>query len=162
MRKLLIGVGVVLIIAAVAYASGSLNGFTRSFTESRKSVLEGHQGIPSCDTETGLANARAAIDNSPLLKKNAISALAISSPKTISSSEDRVECEGDVLLSDVRKGPISYSFTKDPAIGAGFFVRAKKSILTSCNTIDRRPLHLSSPPSRISGSGPWPNPSSAA
>jgi hypothetical protein len=125
MRKLLIGVGVVLIIAAVAYASGSLNGFTRSFTESRKSALEGHPALPSCDTETGLAYAREAIGNSPLLKRNGAYALMISSPKTSASSEDRVECEGDVLLSDVRKGPISYSFTKDPAIGAGFFVRAK-------------------------------------
>jgi hypothetical protein len=77
MRKLWIGSGVAMVVAIAAYASGFVTAFTRSFAESRRSVLEHHPGIPSCDTETGLVNAKAAIDNSPLLKTNGITALAI-------------------------------------------------------------------------------------
>jgi hypothetical protein len=125
MRRLWIGLGVVLVVAVTAYASGFATAFTRSFAESRKAVLEHHPGIPSCDTETGLANAKAAMDNSPLLKTSGISTLAIRSAKTSSSSESRVECEGEVILSSSQKGPISYSFTKDPSVNAPFLVQAK-------------------------------------
>jgi hypothetical protein len=72
-----------------------------------------------------LANAKAAMDNSPVLKKSGISTLAIRSAKTSSSSESRVECEGDVILSSSQKGPISYSFTKDPSVNVPFLVWAK-------------------------------------
>jgi hypothetical protein len=125
MRRLWIGLGVVLVVAAAAYASGFATAFTRSFAESRKAVLEHHPGIPSCDTETGLANAKAAMDNSPALKSSGISVLAIRSAKTSSSSESRVECEGEVILSSSQKGPISYSFTKDSSVNVPFLVWAK-------------------------------------
>jgi hypothetical protein len=140
MRKLLIGLGAVLIVAAAAYASGSIDAFTRSFTESRKSVLEGHQGIPSCDTETGMANARAAIDNSPLFKKNGISALAISGAKTSLSSENRVECEGEVILSNSLKGQ-SLTASQKTLRSTRPSSCTPKSILISYNIIDHTPRH---------------------
>ena len=87
--------------------------------------MEHHPGLPSCDTETGLANAKAAMDNSPLLKTNGVSTLAIRNVKTSSSSETRVDCEGEVILSSSRKGPISYSFIKDPTVNEPFLVQAK-------------------------------------
>jgi hypothetical protein len=72
-----------------------------------------------------LLNAKAAMDNSPLLKTNGISTLAIRNAKTSSPSESRVDCEGEVILSSSRKGPISYSFIKDPTVNAPFLAQAK-------------------------------------
>src|ERR1700683_5581731 len=125
MRKLWIGLGVMLVIAVAADASWFMTDFARSFSESRKAVLEHHPGLPSCDTETGLLNAKAAMDNSPLLKTNGVSAIAIRNDKTSESSESRVDCEGEVILSSARKGLISYSFIKDPTVNAPFLVQAK-------------------------------------
>jgi hypothetical protein len=125
MRKGWIIVGVALVAVGVGWTSGFFQGFTRAFWESRQAVLEGHQGLPSCETETGLANAKAAINAAPLLKQFGITALGISDVKTSSTAETRVECQGQVILSSGKKGPIEYSFTKDPSVDAPFLVKAK-------------------------------------
>jgi hypothetical protein len=107
------------------YASGFFHRFVVAFSEGRQAVLGGHPGLPGCETETGLANPKAAINNSTVLKQNGITALSISDSKTSSTSESKVECEGRVTLSNATRGPIHYSFVKDQSMNPPFLVRAK-------------------------------------
>jgi hypothetical protein len=124
-RKRWIVLGVLVAAAmVVGYASGFFRGFAVAFVEARRAVLEGHHGLPSCDTESGLANAKAAINNSPLLKQNGVTALGISNAKTSSTTEAKIECEGVVTLSNAMRGPVRYSFAKDSSVDAPFLVRA--------------------------------------
>jgi hypothetical protein len=71
MRKRWIVVGILLVAIVVGYMTGFFQAFAISFADRRREVLEGHWGLPSCDSETGLANAKAAINNSPLLSSMA-------------------------------------------------------------------------------------------
>jgi hypothetical protein len=125
MHKRWIVLGVLFAAVVVGWASGFFHGFTTSFVESRRMVLEGHRSLPSCDSETGLFNAKAAINSSPLLKQYGVIALGISDAKASSVSDKGVECEGMVTLSSAARGPIHYSFTKDPSVDAPFLVKAK-------------------------------------
>ena len=124
MRKGWIIVGIALVAVFFGWASGFFHGFNQSFWESRQAVLEGHPELPSCETETGLANAKAAINATPLLKNLGITAIGIRDVKTSSTAKTRVECQGQVLLSNFTKGPIEYSFTKDPSVEP-FLIKAK-------------------------------------
>jgi hypothetical protein len=65
MRKRWIVLGVLLAAVVIGWASGFFHGFATSFVKSRRAVLEGHRGLPSCDSETGLLNAKAAITARP-------------------------------------------------------------------------------------------------
>src|SRR5258705_11739179 len=125
MRKRWIVVGILLVAIVVGYMTGFFQAFAISFGDRRREVLEGHWGLPRCDSETGLANAKAAINNSPLLKQYGVTALGISDAKTSSTSATRVECEGMVTLSSAARGPVHYSFAKDSSVDAPFLVRAK-------------------------------------
>jgi hypothetical protein len=113
---------------ATGYASGLFHGFARGFAESRRAVSEGHSGLPSCDTETGLANAKNVINGIPQLKQLGITAVGISNTKSSSASQSEVDCEGVVALSNSTKGPLRYSFIKDASIGAPFLVKAAVDI----------------------------------
>jgi hypothetical protein len=124
-KRIVLGVVVVVTAAVVAgYASGFFHGFAVAFDESRRAVQEGHQGLPSCDTESGLANAKAVVNSIPALKQFGVIALGISNAKSSSTSNDKVECDGTVILSNAMKGPVHYSFAKDSSVDAPFLVRA--------------------------------------
>jgi hypothetical protein len=128
MSKLWIGLGAAAIVGVVGFTSGFFpsfaKGFTKGFNEARRSASEGHPGLPSCDTETGLANARNAINNIPPLKKAGITALGISDAKSSLATETEVQCDGMVTLSNQMKGPVHYTFAKEPSVGGPFLVRA--------------------------------------
>jgi hypothetical protein len=59
------------------------------------------------------------------LKQYGVTVLGISDAKASSVSDNRVECEGTVTLSSAVRGPINYSFTKDPSVDAPFLVKAQ-------------------------------------
>jgi hypothetical protein len=128
MSKFWIAVGAAAAVGVIGFTSGVFpgfaRGFTKGFTEARRSASEGHSGLPSCDTETGFANAKNAINNIPPLKKAGITALGISDAKSSSASKTEVQCDGVVTLSNQMKGPVHYSFAKDPSIAGPFEVRA--------------------------------------
>ena len=110
-NKGLMVLGVVLVAAtAFGYANG---------------LFDNQDGLPGCETKLGLANAKAATNNSPVLRQNGITALGISDAKTITTTESRIECEGRVTLSSGMQGPIRYTFMKDQSMNAPFLVRAE-------------------------------------
>jgi hypothetical protein len=124
MSKLWIGLGAAAVVGVVGFTSGFFPSFAKGFNEARRSASEGHPGLPSCDTETGLANARNAINNIPPLKKAGITALGISDAKSSLATETEVQCDGMVTLSNQMKGPVHYTFAKEPSVGGPFLVRA--------------------------------------
>ena len=129
MGKLWIILGVVVAAAVVAgYTSGFFHYFAVAFVESRRAASEGHKGLPSCDTETGLANAKNVINGIPRFNKLGITALGISNTKNSSATQVEVDCEGVVALSDSTKGPVRYSFIKDGSIDGRFLVKAKVDV----------------------------------
>ena len=123
-KRWMILFGVIAVAAVAGYTSGFFNYFAAGFIESRRAVSEGHKGLPSCDTETGLANAKNVINGIPKFKQLGITALGISNAKNSSSTETEVDCEGVVALSNSMKGPVRYSFVKDASLGGPFLVRA--------------------------------------
>jgi hypothetical protein len=130
MRKRWIVFGVIVAAVVVGYASGFFHSFAVAFVEGRRSVVEGHWGLPSCDTETGLGNAKGAINNIPTLKQLGITALGINNANAGSTTDSKIECEGVVTLSNGMRGPVYYSFAKDTSVDAPFLVRARE-MLTS-------------------------------
>ena len=125
MGKRWILLGVIAVVVVAGYASGFFHSFAVGFVESRRATSEGHKGLPSCDTETGLANAKNVINGIPRLKQFGITALGISNAKNSSTTESEVDCEGVVALSNSMKGPVRYSFVKDASLGGPFLVEAK-------------------------------------
>ena len=128
MSKGWIILGLVAFAVVTGYESGFFRGFARGFAESRRAVAEGHSGLPSCDTDTGFANAKNVINGIPQLKQLGITAVGISNVKTSSTSQSEVDCEGVVALSNSTKGPLRYSFRKDASIDASFLVKAAVDI----------------------------------
>ena len=124
MRKHWIVLGLAAVAVVAGFASGFFHNAAVGFVEARRAVLEGHSGLPSCDTETGLANARNAVNSIPGLKQLGVTALGISNAKNSSTTEGKVECEGLVTLSNAMKGPVHYSFAKDSSVDGPFLVRA--------------------------------------
>lgn len=112
-------IAVIAVVVAAGYRSGFFHGFAQGFVESRRAASEGHKGLPSCDTETGLANAKNVVNGIPKFKQLGITALGINNPKNSSTTESEVDCEGVVALSDSTKGPVRYSFVKDASLGGG-------------------------------------------
>jgi hypothetical protein len=125
MGKRWILLGVIAVIVVAGYISGFFHSLAVGFVESRRSASEGHKGLPSCDTETGLANAKNVINGIPRLKQFGTAALGISNAKNSSITESEVDCEGVVALSNSMKGPVRYSFVKDASLGGPFLVKAK-------------------------------------
>jgi hypothetical protein len=126
MGKRWIILGAIAVVVVVAgYASGFFHSFAVGFVEARRGVSEGHSGLPSCDTETGLANAKNVINSIPRLKQLGVTALGISNTKNSSATQSQVDCDGVVALSNSMKGPVHYSFIKDASIGGPFLVKAK-------------------------------------
>ena len=123
MRKRWIVLGVAVAVV-VGYASGFFHDLAVGFVEQRRAVREGHSGLPSCDTETGLANAKNAVSGIPSLKQNDITVLGISSVTNSSATNEKVECDATVTLSNAMRGPVHYSFAKDSSVDGPFLVRA--------------------------------------
>ena len=123
-RRWIVVICLLLVVITTGCVTGFFHNFAVSFSESRRAVLEGHRDLPSCDSESGLANARTVIDDIPILKQNGVTVLGISDAKPRSTTESDVECDGIVTLSSAVRGPVHYSFAKDPAIQP-FLVRAK-------------------------------------
>jgi hypothetical protein len=112
------------VVVVAGYASGFFHYFALGFVESRRAVAEGHAGLPSCDTETGLANARNVINTIPNLKRLGITALGISNARNSAATASEVDCEAVVALSNSMKGPVHYSFVRDASVGGPFLVKA--------------------------------------
>jgi hypothetical protein len=109
--------GALALLASGLYLTGFFEGFMSGF--------EGHPGLPSCSSSHGQDDAQQAIDNAPFAKASSITILALTEPKSLSASAQKVECTGMVILNTGRKGIINYSFTNDPSLGSGkYFVQA--------------------------------------
>jgi hypothetical protein len=117
-------VGVVLCVAsllAVYFGRGFVDGFIAGFEWQQ----EGHPGLPSCDSRVGQADAKRALEGSPLAKTLNITIVTFTNPQTFSTSKDKVECEASVMLNSSATGSIDYSFSKNSSLPSGqYLVRA--------------------------------------
>lgn len=123
MRKTLIFSGGLALLGALLYSTGFVEGFMSGF--------EGHPGLPSCDSSHGQSDAKQAIENGPLARSSSITVLAVTDPKRVSASAERVECTGMAILNSGQRGIINYSFTNDPTLGGGkYLIRASLDLPT--------------------------------
>lgn len=115
--KTIIALVSVVVLGLLLYFSGFIEGFI--------SGIEGHPGLPSCESSHGQSDAKQAIENSPFAKTSSISVLAVTEAKKVSANAQKVECTAMAILSSGQKGIINYSFTNDPSLGGGkYFIQA--------------------------------------
>jgi zinc-ribbon domain len=93
------------------------------------SLLSIPGGLPTCDSTDGQAGAQQAIEKSPSGKTLGITILSIKDTKTISYTNDKVECKATVILNSAKTGIMDYSFTNNSSLGNGtYLIRASFEI----------------------------------
>jgi hypothetical protein len=98
------------------FMGGFTKGFGEGFTEAFWAAFEGHSGLPSCATPHAQSDAKRAIESAPFAKTNNLTVVAITDPKTIDSSGEKVACRATVALSNATTGSVDYSFAKDSSL----------------------------------------------
>jgi hypothetical protein len=122
MRKIMITLAGISVLAVVLYSTGFIDGFAENFAAAR----EGHAGLPTCDSPHGQDFAKQATDNSPVAKQVSITVVLVSDVRKVSASAEKVECTSTVLFSDNTHGTMNYIFTKEPSQRSGqYLVRAR-------------------------------------
>jgi hypothetical protein len=121
MRKAMIPLAGIAVLAVVLYFSAFVDAFTESFV----AASEGHGGLPTCESSHGQEDAKRTSDGSPAAKQRGVNAVLVSNVRKVSTDAERVECTATVLLSDNTEGTMYYIFTKEPSQRAGqYIVRA--------------------------------------
>lgn len=107
-------IGAALLIGALLYFSGFIEGFVSGF--------EGHPGLPSCDWSRAKDDAKRAWEGAHSVKLAGLTIISVSDPKPVSASREKVACNAKVRLNSGATGTIDYSFSLDPSVGAGHYL----------------------------------------
>jgi hypothetical protein len=126
MRKVMITLAGMAVLAVVLYFTGFAGGFAEGFVTSRDAVLEHHAGLPTCESQHGQDDAKRASNDSPLAKQTGVAIVLMSDVKKVSISTDKVECSATAFLNDGKKGTMAYSFEKVASLASGqYYIHSK-------------------------------------
>jgi hypothetical protein len=122
-RKVIVAVVGVIVLAVPLYFSGFFEGIT--------SHIEGHPGLPSCKSSHGRADAKKTIEKSTFFETSGLAVTAITEAKMIAANAQKVDCIATVILSGGQKGIVNYSFKNAPSLGDGrYYVEASLDFLS--------------------------------
>jgi hypothetical protein len=82
MRKVIIILAGLPVLAVVLYSTGFASGFAEAFVASRDAVREHHPGLPTCESQHGQDDAKRVIDNSPLAKQSGLTVVLMKNGAT--------------------------------------------------------------------------------
>jgi hypothetical protein len=129
MRKVMITLAGLSVLAVALYFTGFAGSFAEAFVTSRDAALEHHAGLPTCESQHGQDDAKRASDGSPLAKQTGIAIILVSDIKKVSISADKVECSATVILNNAKQGTMTYSFEKVASLASGqYYVHSKVTL----------------------------------